>query len=56
MSEECPHCGEPLKIKKWHDDVGLVEIKKDCSCGYVYHWAYGTAIADSDLEKAGDLK
>lgn len=56
MSEECPHCGEPLKIKKWHDEVGLVEIHKSCTCGYVYHWAYGTVIADSDLEKAGEGK
>lgn len=49
--ENCPHCGLPLIVKKWNDDIGMVEIKKDCMCGYVYHWAYGTVVADSDAQE-----
>ena len=48
ITENCPCCGEELRIVKWHDDWGLVEVKKTCSCGYVYHWAYGSVISDSN--------
>ena len=46
--ENCPHCGLTLSVRKWNDDYGMIEIKKACSCGYIYHWAYGTVIEDSD--------
>jgi Zn ribbon nucleic-acid-binding protein len=41
---ECPECGEVLKIKKWHDDIGLVEERRECECGHIYHWAYGVVV------------
>lgn len=49
--EECPRCGQPLIVRRWNDDVGMVEIKKECSCGYIYHWSYGSVMEDSDLEE-----
>lgn len=47
-TETCPRCNSLLKGKRWCDEVGLVEMKKECSCGYVKHWAYGRTITDID--------
>ena len=47
MSDEsCPRCGEGMAIQEWYEDHWKVEIKKECSCGYVYHWSYGSVICD----------
>ena len=46
----CPNCGERLFVKTWDDDRGVVEIYKSCECGYLYHWAYGNVIEDSERE------
>ena len=41
----CPCCGEPLKVKKYYEDVCgckvLVETDAKCSCGYHYNYGYG---------------
>ena len=41
---ECPRCGDELKIKNWYEDHWMVEEKRWCSCGYIWHWAYGSLI------------
>ena len=47
---DCPFCGEELHIRIWEDDYGIVEIHKSCPCGYIYHWAYGNVVEDSERE------
>ena len=37
-------------VKTWDDDRGVVEIYKSCECGYLYHWAYGNVVEDSERE------
>ena len=49
--EACPKCGSDMVTQEWHDDHGIIEIHKSCSCGYLYHWAYGTVIDDSEQEE-----
>lgn len=52
--EECPRCGCPMVVKRWYDDVGLVEEHKSCACGYVYHWSYGALIENGIPEEDDD--
>ena len=48
----CPYCGAELIEEKWHDDYGKIEEVKDCpECEYIYHWAYGMVVADSDRDR-----
>lgn len=51
MTEPCPVCGEPMKVKRWYENGWLVEIVATCPCGYKYHWAYGSVVEDG---KDGD--
>ena len=41
----CPCCGNPLKVKKYYEEVQgyklLVETDAKCSCGYHYNNGYG---------------
>jgi hypothetical protein len=52
MKEECPRCDAPMTVKQWLDDGHIVETYAHCSCGYTYHWAYGTVLADGTAEES----
>jgi hypothetical protein len=54
MSEECPRCGQPMTVKQWLEDGHIVETYAHCGCGYTYHWAYGSVLADG-IEESEDM-
>lgn len=52
----CPLCGAEMLKKEWWDDHGLEERLKECpQCDYIYHWAYGRIVADSEADKLDDI-
>lgn len=46
----CPKCGGTTNVKRWYEDHYLVEERIECSCGYVYHWSYGSVLEDDEDE------
>ena len=43
--EECPICGDPLKVRHYQEEIWgykqTVETHKSCACGYEHSDAYG---------------
>lgn len=48
----CPACGERLAVQKWYDDDWMVEERRVCRCGYVWHWSYGNLIEEGEDDES----
>lgn len=49
---KCSACGLSTPAFKWYEEVGLVEYRYECQCGYVEHWSYGIyVVREQAMEK-----